>query len=168
MERKMDSTSYPQIRIVPIRMLEAENAEKFLDGLSYIPGIRRLLVHGPGYLNTPVNPVDFFKPQVPSSTEVTISEQHVNMHVLMGDVIIEAFDEKVMYKIADYCEEFFDDLSFQILKGKFIKTEPSLSDYLNDNPKLNPYDSFFVGLSDYKPRIDPLLITPSYPDTVNS
>jgi methyl coenzyme M reductase subunit D len=28
---KMESASYPQIRIVPIRMLQAENAEKFLD-----------------------------------------------------------------------------------------------------------------------------------------
>jgi len=31
-------------------MLKAENTEKFLDGLSYIAGIRRVLIHGPGYV----------------------------------------------------------------------------------------------------------------------
>jgi methyl-coenzyme M reductase subunit D len=162
----METTSYPQCRIVPIRMLEAENAEKFLDGLSYIPGIRRLLVHGPGYLNsTPEIPETYYEAHIPSSTDVKISEQNVKMHVLMGDVIIETLDERVIQKIADYCEEFFDDFSFQILEGKFIKTEPSLSDYFSKDPKLDPY---FVGLSDYKPQIEPMLIKPSYPDQINT
>ena len=162
----MESISYPQCRIVPIRMLEADNAEKFLDGLSYIPGIRRLLVHGPGYVNdTPEKPVTYYEAHIPSSTEVKISEQNVDMHVLMGDVIVEALDEKALQKVAEFCEEFFDGLSFQILEGKFIKTEPSTSDYFSENPKLDPY---FVGLSDYKPQIEPILINPSYPEQVNS
>ena len=147
-------------------MLEADNAEKFLDGLSYIPGIRRLLVHGPGYLNyTPKKPSDYYEVNIPSSTDVKISEQNVKLHVLMGDVIIETLDKKAIQKIADYCEEFFDGLSFQILEGKYIKTEPSLSDYISKDPKLDPY---FVGLSDYKPQIEPMLIKPNYPDQENA
>lgn len=161
----MESTTYPQCRIVPIRMLEADNAEKFLDGLSCIPGIRRLLVHGPGYQKTPEKSEDYYIPQIPSSTEVKIAQQNVTMHVLMGDVLIEALDEKAIQKIADYCDEFFDDLSFQILIGTFIKNEPSLSDYLSKDPTLDP---FFVGLSDFNPQIEPSLINPVCPDPVNS
>ena len=164
----MESTSYPQIRIVPIRMLQSDNAEKFLDGLSCIPGIRRILVHGPGHLNTPEKPEDYYEQQLPSSTEVRIADQSVHIRILLGDVIIEAVDERAVQKIADYCEDFFDDLSFQILVGKFIKTDPSLSDYLHENAKMDPYDQFFIGLSDYHPHIDPTLITPVCPDPVNS
>ncbi|PWR75854.1 methyl-coenzyme M reductase operon protein D [Methanospirillum stamsii] len=161
----MDSHSYPQCRIVPIRMLQSDNAEKFLDGLSYIAGIRRVLVHGPGYLSkAPEKPSDYYTDQVPSPKMVKISEQDVNMHVLMGDVIVEAVDDKAIDKVADYCEEFFDDFSFQILVGKFIKTEPSLSDYISRDPQYNPYDQFFVGLADYHPPIEPMLIRPAYPD----
>jgi methyl-coenzyme M reductase subunit D len=119
---KMESASYPQIRIVPIRMLQAENAEKFLDGLSYIPGIRRILVHGPGHLKTPEKPEEYYEPQVPSSTEVKIAEQPVNIHVLVGDVIIEAVDERGVNKVAKFCEEFFDDLSFHSHSAPFIQS----------------------------------------------
>jgi methyl-coenzyme M reductase subunit D len=164
-EIPMDSTTFPQCRIVPIRMLEADNAEKFLDGLSYIAGIRRILIHGPGYLKTPVTSEDYYIPRIPFSTEVKIAEQSVNMHVLMGDILIEALDDKAIQKIANYCEEFFNDLPYQILVGKFIKNEPSLSDYLSEEPKL---DQFFVGLSDFKPEIKPLLITPICPDIADT
>ncbi|PKL60412.1 MAG: hypothetical protein CVV33_02805 [Methanomicrobiales archaeon HGW-Methanomicrobiales-4] len=161
----MESTTYPQCRIIPIRMLEADNAEKFLDGLTCIPGIRRLLVHGPGYQKTPEKSEDYYLPQIPSSTGVKIAQQSINMHVLMGDVLIEALDERAINKIADFCEEFFNDFSYQILVGKFIKNEPSLSDYLSKDPKLDP---FFVGLSDCRPQIEPLLINPVCPDQINS
>lgn len=164
----MDSLSYPQIRIVPLRMLEAENAEKFLDGLSYIAGIRRILVHGPGYHKSPLRPGDLDSWRVPVSTTVTISEQQVPLHVLMGDVVVEALDEKALFRIAGYCEEFFDDMPFQILSGKYLKTEPSLSDFLGDGPRSDPYDPFFIGLSDAGEKIYPSVIAPSYPDAANS
>jgi methyl-coenzyme M reductase subunit D len=147
-------------------MIQPDNAEKFLDGLSYIPGIRRLLVHGPGYQkNTPKKARDFCESPIPTSTEVKISKQNVNMHVLMGDVIIEAFDEKALLNIANYCEEFFESYPFQILEGKFMKTEPSLSDYFSKDPNPDPY---FVGLSDYKPHIEPLIIKSDCSDQDNN
>ncbi|MDD1725187.1 MAG: hypothetical protein LUQ07_08685 [Methanospirillum sp.] len=147
-------------------MLEPENAEKFLDGLSYIAGIRRILVHGPGYLQD--NPGECCSDQAWVSRDITISEQPVKMQVLMGDVIVEAIDDKAIDKVARYCEDFFESYPFQILEGSFLKTGPSLYDYINPDPKYSAYDSFFIGLSDTHSQIKPMLIKPSYPEVSSS
>jgi len=147
---------YPQCRIVPIQMLKAENAEKFLDGLSYIAGIRRILVHGPGYQKSGIeNPCIPCTRSLPSSTLVTISDQPMQMHVLMGDVIVEGADEQVIEKIAEYCDEFFDDIAYQILIGTFMKTHASQSDYVRPGVVM---DTDLIGLSDTKQSIFPYIL----------
>lgn len=151
----MEENNYPQCRIVPIQMLKAENAEKFLDGLSQIPGIVRMLVHGPGYLQDLSGSCCVASSQPPSSSPIQIADHPVRMHVLMGDVIVEAAEEEVFDIIADYCLEFFDDMGFQVLVGKFIKTAPSQSDYLKKDVSSS---SDLLGLSDYKQSIDPYII----------
>ncbi|WP_319578782.1 methyl-coenzyme M reductase operon protein D [uncultured Methanospirillum sp.] len=152
----MESTTYPQCRIVPIQMLKAENAEKFLDGLSYIAGIRRVLVHGPGYQKDGIeNPCVPCTRSLPSSTLVTVSKQPMLMHVLMGDVIVEAADEQVIEKVAMYCDEFFDDIAYQILLGKFMKTKASQSDYVRPGVAM---DTDLIGLYDTKQSIFPYIL----------
>lgn len=155
----MSSEEYPQVRIVPIRMLQPDNAEKFLDGLSSIAGIRRVLVHGPGHLKeSSKNPQECCTIEAPAATNVRISNQNMDMHVLMGDVIVEALDERALNTIAQYCEDFFGDFAFQILVGKFIKTAPSLSDYITKNPNTDPYNPYYIGMYDNRPLIQPTLI----------
>jgi methyl-coenzyme M reductase subunit D len=152
----METKTYPQCRIVPIQMLKAANAEKFLDGLSNIAGIRRLIVHGPGYLKDGnENHCIPCTRSLPSSTLVTISNQPMEMHVLMGDVIVETADEQVIEKIDEYCNEFFDDIAYQILIGKFMKTHASLSDYIRSAVIL---DTDLIGLSDTKQPIFPYIL----------
>jgi len=154
--KTMSPDEYPQARIVPIRMLQPENAEKFLDGLTCIPGIRRVLIHGPGYQEHAAQRTEnCCVMQTPSNTKVMISDQPVNMHVLMADVIIEALDEHAIDVVAKYCEDFFEDFSFQILIGKFMKTNPSLSDYLMKKPH---QDTYFIGLVDNHSVIEPTII----------
>ncbi len=162
----MSSDDYPQARIVPIRMLQPDNAEKFLDGLSNIPGIRRVLVHGPGYMKeSPKSPRECCTIETPAATRVMISDQNMDMHVLMGDVIIEAIDEHAINTVAQYCEDFFEDFAFQILVGKFMKTKPSLSDYISHHPIQDPY---FIGLSDNRPFIEPTIIRQDSSDCSNT
>jgi methyl-coenzyme M reductase subunit D len=152
---QMEVEIYPQCRIVPIQMLNPDNAEKFLDGLSSIAGIRRVLIHGPGYLaDIASNNPDSVYSMATTSTNVKILDQDVKMHVLMGDVVVEAVQESVFDTIANYCKEFFEDMPFQILVGSFIKNEPSLADYLKKDIK----NKDFIGLSDYKEGVDPVLI----------
>jgi methyl-coenzyme M reductase subunit D len=152
----MESTIYPQCRIVPIQMLKAKNAEKFLDGLSYIAGIRRVLVHGPGYQKNGIeNPCIPCTRSLPSSTLVTISNQPMQMHVLLGDVIVETADEQVIEKVAKYCDEFFDDIAYQILVGTFMKTQASQSDYIRPGVVM---DTDLIGLSDTKQSIFPYIL----------
>jgi methyl-coenzyme M reductase subunit D len=152
----MKDNNYPQCQIIPIRMLHPDNAEKFLDGLTYIPGVRRVLVHGPGIIKEAINkPRDILSTHIPTPTDIKIANQPIQMHILMGDVIIEALDEKVIDEVAEYCGEFFNDLAFQILVGKFIKTEPSTSDLISSE-KISDPD--FIGLSENKPFIAPAII----------
>lgn len=152
----MTLNSYPQCRIVPIQMLKPENAEKFLDGLSYIEGIRRVLVHGPGYQRDGTeNPCIPCTRSLPSSTLVTVSNQPMQMHILMGDVIVEIDNEQVIEMIADYCNSFFDDIAYQILVGKFMKTQASLSDYVRPGVAM---DTELIGLSDTKQSIFPYIL----------
>jgi len=137
-------------------MLKSENAEKFLDGLSYIAGIRRVLVHGPGYLREGrENPCIPCSRSLPSSTLVNVSNQPMQMHVLMGDVVVETLDDQVIEKIAEYCNEFFDDIAYQILVGKFMKTQASQSDFVRPEILM---DSDLIGLSDSKQSIFPYVL----------
>ena len=153
----MESQTFPQCKIVPIQMLKPDNAEKFLDGLSCIAGIRRLLVNGPGYVKeaAAVNPFMPCSSSLPPYAEVRISDLAIRMHVLMGDVVVEAVDEQVLETVTQYCSDFFDDIGFQILVGTFIKTENSLSDYIQ---KEAISDKDLIGLSDFKHRIDPAIL----------
>ncbi|MDD1729249.1 MAG: methyl-coenzyme M reductase operon protein D, partial [Methanospirillum sp.] len=64
-------------------------------------------------------------------------------------------DESVIEKVADFSVEFLEGMSVQILVGKFMKTKASLSDYLLKTPET---DNDLIGLSDYKQRIDPVII----------
>jgi methyl-coenzyme M reductase subunit D len=152
----MKTSTPPQCRIVPIRMLHPENAAQFLEGLSYIPGIQRMLVHGPThYADLPGGTQNSCEIQPPEYAEVTIMDQVVNMHVLMGDVIVEVTSDEVIEKVAAYCKEFFENFPYQILIGKFIKTEPSLSDFIKNGPEP---ERILIGMSDYQNHIETVMI----------
>ena len=143
-------------------MLCQENAAQFLEGLSYIPGIQRMLVHGPAhYGDLPGGTQNSCEIQPPEYAEVTIVDQVVNMHVLMGDVIVEVASDEVIEKVTAYCKEFFEDFPYQILIGKFIKTEPSLSDFIKNGPEP---ERILMGMSDYHDRIETVMISSDIPD----
>ena len=137
-------------------MLQPGNTEKFLDGLSIIPGVRRVLVHGPGHvMRSDCYDRSVCTPQLPRYAEVNIANHDVKLHVLTGDVIVETVDETVFDTVSDFCSYFFDDIAYQIFVGKFMKSSPTLSDYLN---KRTVSDTDFIGLSDSREGINPVVI----------
>jgi methyl-coenzyme M reductase subunit D len=141
-------------------MLSAEKTAKFLDGLVTIPGIRRMLIHGPGYsTDLPGGSEYSCKIQPPDFFPVHISDQQICIHVLMGDLVIETFDEEVIEDIAEYCVEFFYGMTFQIMIGQFIKPALSLADYMRN---FQEPDEDLVGLSDCQERIEPAIIPYRY------
>ncbi|WP_319578797.1 methyl-coenzyme M reductase operon protein D [uncultured Methanospirillum sp.] len=148
----MDDSFHPQCRIVPIRMLHPDHAGPFIEGLSRIQGVRRMLVHGPAFASDhPGKTVHSCEIQPPEFTGVAIGDQIVDMHVLMADLTVEAINEETIDRIGIYCEEFFTDLPYQILVGKFLKTKPSLSDYIRDGQ--DP-ERLLLGLTDSHERIE--------------
>jgi methyl-coenzyme M reductase subunit D len=164
----MDLKPYPQCKIVPIRMLEPDNAEKFLDGLSCIPGIRRMLVQGPGYYSNPWThevSEEHQESRLPLHTDVKIANHDVKMYVLTGSVVVEAEYKPVLDKVGEYCSEFFEDLSFQILTGTFIKPILSTSNYVEGNPNT---DNYLIGLSDHRDGIEPYMIQVDDPSQCNT
>jgi methyl-coenzyme M reductase subunit D len=162
----MKDQIHPQCRIVPIRMLQAESAAAFLSGLSQIPGIRRLIVHGPAFsADIPGSSLNSCEIQPPDFTRVQIADQDVDLHVLMADVILETIHEEVIDRVAEYCTDFFGDKVFQILVGRFMKTDLSLADYISGGSEI---EKELVGLTDNKERIETVFIATGSPDLVTT
>lgn len=133
-------------------MLHPDHAGPFIEGLSRIQGVRRMLVHGPAFASDHTGKtVHSCEIQPPEFTGVAIGDQIVDMHVLMADLTVEAINEETIDRIGIYCEEFFTDLPYQILVGKFLKTKPSLSDYIRDGQ--DP-ERLLLGLTDSHERIE--------------
>ncbi|HWQ63876.1 MAG TPA: methyl-coenzyme M reductase operon protein D, partial [Methanospirillum sp.] len=148
----MDNSFHPQCRIVPIRMLHPDHAASFIEGISKIQGVRRMLVHGPAFASGhPGRTVHSCEIQPPEFTGVEIGDQVVDMHVLMADLTVETNDEATIDSIGVYCQEFFTDLPFQILVGTFLKTKPSLSDYIRDG---QDHEQLLLGMTDSHERIE--------------
>lgn len=133
-------------------MLQPDHAASFIEGISKIKGVRRMLVHGPafasGHLGRTVHSCEI---QPPEFTGVEIGDQVVDIHVLMADLTVETTDEATIDRIGVYCQEFFTNLPFQILVGAFLKTKPSLSDYIRN---VQEHEQILLGLTDSHERIE--------------
>jgi len=148
----MDDSFHPQCRIVPIRMLNPDHAAEFIEGISRIHGIRRMLVHGPAFTSDHLGKtVQSCEIQPPEFSNVIIGDQIVDMHVLMADLTIETISEEIIDRIGEYCKDFFSDLPYQILVGRFLKTKPSLSDYIRSG---NKPKNILLGMTDSHERIE--------------
>lgn len=134
-------------------MLRAKTSERFLNGIVAIPGIKRMVIRGPGCCaDIPGPSEESCRIQPPDFEPVTIADQTIPMHVLMGDLIIEPHDDEVIEDIAEYCVDFFDGHTFQIMIGEFIKPAPSGSDYIR---RSDQFPRSLVGLSDHRNSIAP-------------
>ena len=137
-------------------MLGPETAERLLNAVVGIPGIRRLMVNGPNLPKTvPYGPARG-KPN-PNTNRKTISVggTDVELRVQVGMVTLEVADEYVIESIKSVCDEIFTQFPYQVQVGQYMKTQATLVDYAKYGPDA---DETIIGLTDPRRNETPVFI----------
>ena len=152
----MTETSYPQCRIVPLRMLKPETAERLLDSIVKVRGIRRMLINGPRLPATvPYGPARG-KPNPHSGRRsIKVGDTEVDLQVQVGQVVLEVEDKDVIEEVRSVCDTIFTTFSYSLQEGIFMKTKPTLVDYAKYGPEA---DESVIGLMDPGKKGGPVII----------
>jgi methyl-coenzyme M reductase subunit D len=152
----MTNATFPQVRIVPLRMLKPETAERLLNMLAGVSGIRRIVIHGPGLpVTVPYGPARGSPNPHTDRRAIRVGDAEIALRVQAGEVILEVEDTSVIEEIRSLCDDFFTEFPYQLQEGRFMKTAPTLVDYAKYGPDA---DIAPIGLVDPKNRDDPVVI----------
>ncbi len=152
----MTKAEFPQVRIVPFRMLKPETAERLLNTLAGIAGIRRMMIHGPGLPATvPYGPARGSPNPHSDRRAIHVGDAEIALAIQVGEVILEVEDSSVIEEIRSHCDDFFTEFPYQLQEGRFMKTAPTLVDYAKFGPDA---DTTLIGLADPRSGEDPVVI----------
>jgi methyl-coenzyme M reductase subunit D len=154
----MTEAIYPQVRIVSARFLRPETAEKLLNRLVQVGGIRRMSINGPSLPATvPYGPARGQPNPHPDRKVIRVGDQDVQLEVQVGTIILELDDESYIPAIGEAVDEVFADKDFSctIQQGRFMKTRPTVSDYAKYGPDA---DTKILGLVDPRKKAGPVII----------
>ena len=152
----MTEATFPQCRIATERFLNPETTERLLNKLCDIPGIRRMVLNGP---RLPAI-VDYgpAKGMVNAHTmrqTIHVGDQELELQVHVGTILLELENREVIPALQAACEEVFTNFTFRIKEGRFMKTEPSLSDYCKYGPNA---DRDIIGMADPRSKSKPVIL----------
>ncbi len=118
-----------QIRIFPQRLLLPETAEKLLNEIDSVKGVVRMLISGK---NLPrkisCGPGTGMDVNHPDRIIIHVSGYAFELHVIVGEVLVEVDDESVVEELRKACERALP-FPFELKRGYFIKTKATLTDY---------------------------------------
>ena len=143
-----------QIKIFPQRLLQPETAERLLNEIDHVNGVIRMLIGeknlprkvtcGPG-TGTDVNH--------PNMEIIHVGDCAFELHVMVGEVIVELEDESTKEELRNACERALP-FSFEFKQGFFIKKKATLTDYgkygfkSKTDETINLEDERLLGLMD--------------------
>ncbi|MEN4017966.1 MAG: methyl-coenzyme M reductase operon protein D [Methanobacterium sp.] len=132
------------IEIFPHRLLNVDTAERLLNSLDSIEGIKKMIIHGPR-----LPPA---KEGHPDSKTIVINGEEVKMQVKPGRILLEIEAEEVIDSIKEVCE---DELPFgyNIHIGQFIRKQKTVSDKLKYGAELEEIPEEMVGLTDQNAQL---------------
>ncbi len=152
----MTDATFPQCRIVPLRMLKPETSERLLTIIAAIPGIRRVVVNGPGLPTTvPYGPARGSPNPNTNRRSIRIGDTELDLRVQVANIVVEVEDASVIEALRELCDDFFTAFPYQLQTGRFMKTDPSLVDYAKYGPAV---DRSTVGMADPRSRADPVIL----------
>ncbi|WOX55315.1 MULTISPECIES: methyl-coenzyme M reductase operon protein D [unclassified Methanoculleus] len=146
----MTDAIYPQVRIVSARFLRPDTAEQLLNRLVQVGGIRRMSINGPSIPATvPYGPARGKPNPHPDRKTIRVGDQDVQLRVQVGTIILELEDESYIQAIGEAVDEVFADKDFSctVQQGRYMKTQPTTSDYAKYGPDA---DRDILGLVDPK------------------
>jgi methyl-coenzyme M reductase subunit D len=154
----MMKARFPQVRIVPRMMLKPDTAEELLEALARIPGIRRMMIHGPALpVTVPYGPARGSPNPHSNRKTIQIGDTAIALRVQVGQIVLEIGDESAVEEIKTLCDGFFQEFPYQLQEGRFMKTEPTLTDYARYGPHA---DERLIGLADPRNKEVPAMISP--------
>lgn len=146
----MTDATYPQYRIISARFLKPDTAERLLNRIVEIGGIRRMSINGPSIPATvPYGPARGKPNPHPDRRIIHIGDQELQLRVQVGTILLELEDESPAPAMKEACDEIFGELGFTYTfqQGRYMKTQPTLSDYAKYGPDA---DAMVLGLVDPK------------------
>jgi methyl-coenzyme M reductase subunit D len=152
----MTDAIYPQVRIVPARMLYPETVQKLLNLIHAIDGIRRVLLNGPSVPATvPYGPAKGLLNPHTMRQRIEVGGQEIQLQVQVGTILLELENRDIIPAIKAACDATFTNFSYQFQEGRFMKTDPSLVDYAKFGPDA---DRKIIGMADPKSRQGPVIL----------
>ena len=132
------------IEIFPHRLLNVDTAERLLNDLDGIDGIKRMLIHGPK-----LPPV---KEGHSDRRTMIISGEEVNVQVKPGRILLEIESEEVIDKIREVCEDAIP-FGFNIHIGHFIRKQKTVTDQLKYGAEIEEIPDEMIGLTDQNAKL---------------
>jgi len=132
------------IEIFPHRLLNVDTAERLLNDLDRVEGIKRMLIHGPR-----LPPV---REGHPDRRTMTISGEKVEVQVKPGRILLEIESEEVIEDVREICEDHLP-FGYNIHIGHFIRKQKTVSDKLKYGEELDKIPDEMVGLTDQNAQL---------------
>jgi methyl-coenzyme M reductase subunit D len=152
----MAEAEFPQCRIVTERFLNPETAEKILNKLVIIGGIRRIVINGPNIPSkVPYGPGRGLPNTNSDRTRIVVGGTDVDLQVQVGTILLEIESRDIIPQISEACNEVFTNFSYALKEGKFMRSTPTQTDYAKYGPRA---DELIIGIVDPKNKTGPTLI----------
>ena len=143
-----------QIKVFPQRLLQPETAEKLLNEIDAIKGVIRMLISGKNLpRKVTCGPGTGADVNHPNKGIIHVGGCAFELHVQVGQVIVEVEDEIAMEELKKACERSLP-FSFEFKRGYFIKKKATLTDYgkygfrSKTDERINLEDERLLGLVD--------------------
>jgi len=153
----MTETTYPQLRITPSRYLNPETTELLLNKIYENAGIRRLILNGPNLpVTVPYGPARGTPNENSYRRNITVCGEEFELHVHVGDILIELEDAASIGGIKKTCDQVFaDKFPYRLVEGRFMRSNFTLTDYAKFG-KVD--DERILGMSDPKSKQRPVIL----------
>ena len=132
------------IEIFPHRLLNVDTAERLLNDLDSVEGIKRMLIHGPR-----LPPV---REGHPDRRTIVVGGDEVDVQVKPGRVLLEIESEDVIEDVEKICEENLP-FGYNIYVGHFIRKQKTVTDQLKYGEDLDEIPDEMVGLTDQNAQL---------------
>jgi len=144
-----------QIEITPQRYLMPATAQKLLNEIYENGGISRIMIHGPNLpRSVPYGPGRGTPIDENRDLIIEVGGQAFELSVKVGRIRLELESEKYLPGLRAACERALP-FSFQIKRGTFFHSRPTVSDYAKFG---NVEDKRILGLIDPKAKKERLAI----------
>ncbi|MGB8217655.1 MAG: methyl-coenzyme M reductase operon protein D [Candidatus Methanoperedens sp.] len=143
-----------QIKVFPCKLLQPATAEKLLNEIDQVKGVIRMLIGGKNLpRKVTCGPGTGTDVNHPNMEIIHVGDCAFELHVMVGEVIVEIEDEIAKEELRKACERALP-FSFEFKQGFFIKKKATLTDYgkygfkSKTDERINLEDERILGLMD--------------------